>query len=453
MTWFELTLHHGPKLIHQRPDRDDPALDVTERACEFLFAQIRLADDVTLLDIFKLLDTPMLRIVFRGDYVNELLTEATLGPLIKDELPYEKVEYLELNQLWHIDSATSEFTSAGKFGLTGKGIVQPEDVVEHGTVLYKKGERINWSVSMTSVRELLHLPVRLNSTVQICEDDVYAKRYGHALQNGVNHEITLGTLIHALLWELSWHGTPAQRDARKDDLLASKAEIDAGTAKTVPYEDVFEALGDRPKFKVYTIFFEEVSSSTIKSIEGVIRELEDGELAQSGLDQAFGGALVLKKDFASFTGRALRVAVSEARSPTTCGLLTQYDPESEYAKELKAWDNMVPVGREFGSPDFERLMEEDRGDFQEELSNLVHECKSTETAKHEINPGEEWYPDAINVQLALKELGQEVSVGLAAAVWEHYSSSLAASWMSGADTVRSAQKALFYYVSRQPGRA
>lgn len=452
MTWFELTLHHGPKLIHQRPDSDDPALDVTERACEFLFAQTRLADDATLLDIMRLLDNPVLRTVFRADYVNELLTEATLGPLIKEELPYEKVEYLELNQLWHLDTATSEFTSAGKFGVTGKGIVQPEDVVEHDMVLYKKGERINWSVSMTSVRELLHLPVRINSTVQICEDDVYAMRYGDSLQTGVNHQITLGTLIHSLLWELSWHGTPEQRDAQKDALLASKAEVDAGTAKTRPYEDLFEARGDLPKSKVYAMFFEDVGASPLKAIESAINDLEDKELAQSGLDQAFGGALMLKQEFATLTGRELRVAVSEARSPATSRPLTQYDPDAEYAKEISAWDNMVPVGREFGSPDFERLMEEDRVEFQEKLSNLVHECKSTETAKNEIDPADEWYSDAINVQLALKELGQEVSVGLAAAVWEHYSSSLAASWLSGADTVRSALRMLSVYVTKQPGR-
>jgi addiction module HigA family antidote len=29
------------------------------------------------------------------------------------------------------------------------------------------------------------------------------------------------------------------------------------------------------------------------------------------------------------------------------------------ARELRLWDRMPPVGREFGSPDFERLMEED----------------------------------------------------------------------------------------------
>lgn len=30
-----------------------------------------------------------------------------------------------------------------------------------------------------------------------------------------------------------------------------------------------------------------------------------------------------------------------------------------FEAEMSAWDQIVPVGREFGSPDFERLMQED----------------------------------------------------------------------------------------------
>lgn len=30
------------------------------------------------------------------------------------------------------------------------------------------------------------------------------------------------------------------------------------------------------------------------------------------------------------------------------------------APDAEEWDRMAPIGREFGSPDFERLMEEDR---------------------------------------------------------------------------------------------
>lgn len=32
---------------------------------------------------------------------------------------------------------------------------------------------------------------------------------------------------------------------------------------------------------------------------------------------------------------------------------------SHLEAEMSAWDQIVPVGREFGSPDFERLLQED----------------------------------------------------------------------------------------------
>lgn len=450
MTWFEITLHHGPKLIHQRSDQDDLALDVTDRACEFLYAQMKLADDVTILDIFKLLDNPVLRTIFRRDYVNELLTEAALGPLVTEVLPHERIEYLELNQIWSLDSSSSDFTSVGKFGVTGKGIVLREDVGNHGMVFHNKGERINWGVSMTSVRELLHLPIRINSKVKICEEDVYAKGFGEEIQTGFNLQITLGTLIHSLLWELSWHGTPVQRDVRMGALLERKAALDASIAELVPYDGIFEASGDLPKYQIYPLFFDEVGSNLFKFIEGAIHDLEDYELAQTGLDKAFGRALVLKQEFANFTGRALRVAVSEAASLKANRTHIQYDPDSEYAREDIAWDNTAPVGREFGSPDYERLMEEDRVEFQAKLSKVVHGCRLTETSKSGTNQTGEFLQETINVQLALKELGQGVSVGVAAAVWEQYSISVAAAWMAGADTVPSAKKALITYVVSQP---
>lgn len=444
MTWFDVTFQHGPKLFHQRSDPREPAVDVTDRAAEFLFAGIKVDEGVTLQDVVKLLDDPVMRTVFRRDYVNELLAEAALGPQFKEEPKHERIEYLELNQLWHLDSSTSEFTSVGKFGLTGKGFVQQEDVIQHGMVMYKKGERINWSVTMASVRELLHLPIRLNNAVQICEEDAYAKRYAHAIQSGINNQITLGTLIHSLLWEFSWHGTPMQRDAFKSELMQSKAEFDAGTAKTTPYENLFEEFGYLPKAKSYPMFFESVDVGSLDAIESAIRDLEDGEAAQVGLNKAFYGALVLKDEFSSLTGRALRVAISEVRRPSDGHLIDDYDPDSDYAAEDRAWDNMAPVGREFGSPDYGRLMEEDAKAFKDNLARLIELCKSNDSAR-ECKATDDELTDILNIQAALSELGQDVSAGLAAAVWTHYSASLAASWMSGADTVRSAQRTLFAY--------
>ena len=58
------------------------------------------------------------------------------------------------------------------------------------------------------------------------------------------------------------------------------------------------------------------------------------------------------------------------------------------------------------------------------------------------------YDDAVNVQFAIQKLGQEVSVAIAGAVWKHHSNSLMAGWMSGAESVVSAKRALFFYCSK-----
>jgi hypothetical protein len=105
------------------------------------------------------------------------------------------------------------------------------------------------------------------------------------------------------------------------------------------------------------------------------------------------------------------------------------------------WLNVSPVGREFGSPDYDRLMQQDHDDFMSNLSCLVDECR--DSCKDSEGPSDPSDPDdrkdAVNVQIALHELGHDVSVAVAAAVWRHHSNSLMVGWMSGAETVASAK--------------
>ena len=46
-------------------------------------------------------------------------------------------------------------------------------------------------------------------------------------------------------------------------------------------------------------------------------------------------------------------------------LLARYEPEAHRSDEETAWLNMVPVGMEIGSPDFESLMRESMNDLKE----------------------------------------------------------------------------------------
>ncbi|WP_255435072.1 MbcA/ParS/Xre antitoxin family protein [Rhodoferax sp. BLA1] len=110
-----------------------------------------------------------------------------------------------------------------------------------------------------------------------------------------------------------------------------------------------------------------------------------------------------------------------------------------------AWDSMAPVGREFGSPDYDRLIEEDAKKFASDLGRWIEQSSAAHAGlqleKDEVS-------DAHNVQLALRELGQDVSIDVAASVWKHYSQSLMAGWMSGAETVESAASTLYLQCPR-----
>ena len=131
--------------------------------------------------------------------------------------------------------------------------------------------------------------------------------------------------------------------------------------------------------------------------------------------------------------------IRQAKSEIAQGLVAPYKfgPVSE---QNLTWDNMAPVGREFGSPDYDRLTNEDAKRFASDLARWIKQSSA-------INAGlqldEDEASHARNVQLALCKLGQDVTIDVAASVWKHYSQSLMASWMSGAETVQSAARTLY----------
>ncbi len=121
-----------------------------------------------------------------------------------------------------------------------------------------------------------------------------------------------------------------------------------------------------------------------------------------------------------------------------------------WSAEDCAWECMAPVGREFGSPDFERLMKEDTDQRQARLANLVAIYSA---GKGSVPETLEFKEDAINVQLALKELGHVVDLDTAARIWKHHSNQLRAGWMSGAQSAMSAQRAIIGFCTLGPGVA
>ena len=316
ITMQHLILRPGPQLVLRafRPEPDDTGsrlkeVDVTGRAHELLFKLITVHAETTLYDIFRLMEaSPLLQKFYRRDFAEELCAEARKGavePPARERASYEGIEFLELYQQWGLDTSTNEYSGVQRLHLHGIGHELAEDLPEERR---KKGERIEWSVSLTPLRELLALPVRVNAEVRITEEDATAKAYMNEIRRARNADVTLGQVIHGLLWELSFHGGPQEQREVSEDLKRQVAEVDAGTVELVSDDDLFESLYKSG----CDALFDELGGLSTREIATTIRDIDDDQNAAACLARVFEGAVVVKPQFRNRSAREFRKAFRAA---------------------------------------------------------------------------------------------------------------------------------------------
>ena len=315
-TMQHLILRPGPELVMRalRPEPDDMGgrlneVDVTGRAHELLFELITIHAETTLADIFRLMEaSPLLQRFYRRDFAEELCAEARKGAVelpARERAPHEGIEFLELYQQWGLDTSTNEYSGTQRLHLRGIGHVLAEDLPEERR---KKGERIEWAVSLTPLRELLSLRVLVNAEVRITEEDATAKAYMNEIRRARNADVTLGQVIHGLLWELSFHGGPQEQREVSEDLKRRAVEVHAGTVELVSGDDLFEHL-DKPGCDA---LFDDLGGRSTRAIAAAIRDIDDDQNAAAWLERAFDGAVVVKAQFRNRSGREFRKAFRAA---------------------------------------------------------------------------------------------------------------------------------------------
>ena len=284
-------------------------VDVTGCAHEHLFELITIHTETTLADIFRLMEaSPLLQKLYRRDFAEELCAEARKGvvePPARERATHEGIEFLELYQQWDLDTSTNEYSGMQRLHLHGIGHELADDLPE---VHRKKGERIEWSVSLSPLRELLALPVRVNTEVRVTEEDATAKAYMNEIRRVRNADVTLGQVIHGLLWELSFHGGPQEQREVSEDLERRVAEVDAGTVELVSADDVFEPLY-KPGCDT---LFEALGGRSTREIAAAIRDIDDDQNAAAWLERVFEGTVVVKPQFCNRSGREFRKAFRAA---------------------------------------------------------------------------------------------------------------------------------------------
>lgn len=301
MSTFNLKLSTGPVLTYHRPG--EPVEEVTDRAYEFLNAPFQADEGVTLNDYLALLGTsPLLQAVYSRDFAESIFLEAQKGPLAQD--PEDAIEYLELYFHWHLDSLTKTYSRFHRMHLHGIGVVLQKDREEYNC---KAGERITWGVSATPLRELLSIPVRINHEVLVLEADPDAYAEGQEIQRVRIDTTTLGQALHGLLWELSFHGTPAQAQEKWAEIHNDLEDYKAGKGGVceVTTGSIFEELG-LPVPAGIALMFETIGAQNPWQLECWLREIPDQDLALDAIARKFQGEVVVKREYRELMGYAFR---------------------------------------------------------------------------------------------------------------------------------------------------
>jgi hypothetical protein len=194
------------KVIFQ--EYNEEVKDITDELPCYLMEKCQLDDDITLKEVFLLIekDIDIFKVII-GNWCKEIITEG----LYNNSKPYsneydkDEIEYLELYRYYNID----EPESFGCIHFHGMGYELQE---EHDHFL--KGERIPWSLSMTKSNDIINIPLRLNNNIKIYDDDY------KVIRENCDETSLYGLIdiLYCVIWELSFHGAPKDRDDVKEEL-------------------------------------------------------------------------------------------------------------------------------------------------------------------------------------------------------------------------------------------
>ncbi len=94
-----------------------------------------------------------------------------------------------------------------------------------------------YAIEMTPLAELKHLPLRINPKTELGHT-AGPPKYVYTKLMDVQASPTLIEFVKAILWELSFFGTPENRDAKAAELTQTIKDIESGAVETVPWDGV-----------------------------------------------------------------------------------------------------------------------------------------------------------------------------------------------------------------------
>lgn len=165
--------------------------------------------DVTLADIFRAVeqDPELVRFLEQWSWcdLDAFHTEARKPATAASDL-----SYIEIAKYFEWDEHEAQET------VDVSGIGEPD---EHGMTHY--------GIDFTPVNQLVHLPVRLRPRMEIRKD--------HKTLGEAPCTFTLLDVLGWIYWEISFYGSPEDRDRQGAELQESVREVEDGRATLIPW--------------------------------------------------------------------------------------------------------------------------------------------------------------------------------------------------------------------------
>jgi hypothetical protein len=205
--------------------------DVSTQLMDYLCDGCKLEDGLTFKDLLNLVEpyTEQLSMMLtNGPWLKDLIEEGK-KPVVDDD--DTKIEYLEVCRAAEINRYSNQ-----------------DELTEYATI-HGIGDGGPWALGFSPTNSLTAYELRLNEEVSIYDWRSWkpgreSSSKGPPVLATVRKPFTLLEILYGVFWELSFHGAPADRDARMESLNDTIKRIDSGEEKLIPWEDVKRELGD-----------------------------------------------------------------------------------------------------------------------------------------------------------------------------------------------------------------
>lgn len=202
--------------LERTNDRNETK-DVTDLAITFLHENIEFDENVTLRDLFLVInkELSLFNLIF-GNWIKEY-TDVILNGIPEIKETSAKIDYLRV--FWEIHNHGEEYNIPAFPFFDGISI--------------ENGEEKKWAVEYSPMQNHAHLPLVLDPNVQVYNfESKENKKYPSS-------GYTFFNVIQGILYEISFHGGPEATKRVLDDLTAQVKRIEAGEFSA---DDFFEDL-------------------------------------------------------------------------------------------------------------------------------------------------------------------------------------------------------------------